>query len=374
MIIPVPKFSVIIASHGRASLLTKLLESLNQARFSTDASVEILVVDSTPAREDSAIHEACARLGATLIKGPLSVRIKRNMGARSATGNWLFFIDSDCEASLEIFNHYKKVIDDNPEFKAGAGPTIFRNDETPFTKLIQYSSLLAPFRQPAAVGTVLWATTSNLVVRKDVFDAVGGFRENFPFRLGGDDTDFCLRLHSVNHHIQSVPEAVCFHSWHTWSHPFLLIRRSFRWGWMHAILLRDHPRYRRIDAPGLPVHTLACVILACIGAFAGSMWWLLLVPIFFMILSVFFHAVFVSVKVASPQRAFAKDLMLALVELPFGFGRVAGSLANISVLGLFFRLDVNDIAAYQMFPETARGLWCDSLAFLCIAFCIGVAA
>ncbi|MCL2646071.1 MAG: glycosyltransferase [Phycisphaerales bacterium] len=373
MTLPVPKFSTIIASHGRASLLAKLLESLNQAQSSTAANVEILVVDSTPAAEDSTIQEACVRFGATLIKGPLSVRSKRNMGARSATGDWLFFVDSDCEVSPEIFNNYRKAFDTDSEFKAGAGPTVFRNDETPFTRLIQHSSLLSPFRQPAGTGCLLWATTSNLVVRKDVFDAVGGFREDFPFRLGGDDTDFCLRLHSENHQIRAVPEAICFHSWLTWSRPSLLIRRSFRWGWMHAILLREHPRYRRIDAPGLPVHALACAILACAGAFAGFLWFLL-APVLFIILSIIFHAVFVSVKAASPRRAFIEDLALALVELPFGFGRVVGSLTKFSLLGLFFRLDADNVAAYQMFPETARGLWCDHLAFLCIAICIGVAA
>jgi GT2 family glycosyltransferase len=370
MTISIPKFSVIIASHGRAELLVKLLESLNQAKNSTEAHVEILVVDSTPEIKVSAIQKACTELDVILINGPLSVRQKRNLGASSATGDWLFFVDSDCEVSQEIFNIYKRAINDTPEFIAGAGPTVFQGGETPFTRLMQYSSLLSPFRQPTETKKLLWATTSNLIVRKDVFDSLNGFRENFPFRLGGDDTDFCLRLHDKSYQLISVPEAVCYHSWNTWSKPTLVARRSFRWGWMTAILLRDHPRYRRIDVPTLPAHTLACLLIAIAGAITGSLH-LLLTPVIFVVLAVLFHAFSVSVRAKKPISAFFEDISLGFVELPFGFGRVIGSIANFSLLGVFYRLDADDVGVYKVFPETARSLLCDNFAFLCVALFIG---
>jgi GT2 family glycosyltransferase len=371
MTVYVPKFSVVIASHGRAELLVKLLESLKEARMSTDAHVEILIVDSTPAAKAKAIQKACAELGVILINGPLSVRCKRNLGASSATGDWLFFVDSDCEVSQEIFNIYRRAIDNNPEFRAGAGPTIFRGGETSFTKLIQNSSLLSPFRQPIGEKYLLWATTSNLLVRKDVFDALNGFRENFPFRLGGDDTDFCLRLRDASYQLIAVPEATCFHSWTTWSNPFLVVRRSFRWGWMHSRLLLEYPHYRRIDAPSLPLHTLMCALLAFIGVALTEAMHILIMPVLFVVLAVMFHAFSVSVQATKPLSTFLEDIVLAIVELPFGFGRAIGALASFSLVGVFFRLDANDVAAYKVFPETARSLLCDNAAFLCAAFFVG---
>jgi GT2 family glycosyltransferase len=366
---PAPKFSVVVASHGRAGLLVKLLESLANARSLTAANVEILIVDSTPAADAAPIHEACEKLGATLISGPLSVRRKRNLGAGAATGDWLFFVDSDCEVTPEIFNVYRQAIDSDPEFRAGAGPTVFQGGETRFTKLIKDSSLLSPFRQPAEAKFLLWSTTSNLLVSKDVFDALNGFREDFPFRLGGDDTDFCLRLNDASYRIAAVPEAVCHHSWETWRRPSSVARRSFRWGWMQAILMREHPRYRRIDAPGLPFHTLACILIAAAGVFVGGLH-ILLAPVLFVVLAVLLHAFFVTVR-AAKARAFLEDIALAAVELPFGFGRLVGSILNCSPAGLIFRLGADDIAAYKVFPDTARALWCDYLAFLCVAFLIG---
>jgi len=371
MTISIPKFSVVIASHGRTELLVKLLESLNRAKASTDMHVEILVVDSTPHAKASDIQNVCSKLGVTWINGPLSVRCKRNLGASSAMGEWLFFVDSDCEVSEEIFNIYRREFESNPEFRAGAGPTLFQGGETPFTKRIQNSSLLSPFRQPAGAKPILWATTSNLLVRKDVFDALGGFREDFPFRLGGDDTDFCLRLRDASYQIIAVPQAICFHSWATWSRPVSVVRRSFRWGWMHSVLLREHPCYRRIDAPGLPVHTLACILTAFVGvAITGAMH-ILITPVLFVMLAVMFHAFFVSVQSGKPISAFFDDMALAFVELPFGFGRIVGSLFSGSLVGILFRLDADDVAVYKEFPNTARALWCDYLAFMGVALFIG---
>lgn len=370
MTICVPKFSVVIASHGRANLLVKLLESLIRAKSSTTANVEILVVDSSPAAETLVIQKTCAELGVTLINGPLSVRRKRNLGARFATGDWLFFVDSNCEVSQEIFNIYRHTIDSNPDFRAGAGPTIFQGGETSFTKRIQNSSLLSAFRQPIDTKNLLWTTTTNFIVHKDVFDALDGFREKFPFRFGGDDTDFCLRMRDASYQLIAVPEAICFQSWATWSRLVLLALRSFQWGWITSILLRKHPRYRRIDAPSLPVHTLACMLVAIAGTISGAIH-LILAPSLFAVLAVIFHAFSVSVRSKKPLLAFFEDISLAFVELPFGFGRVIGSLASFSLVGVFFRLDTDDSSMSKVFPETARSLLCDNIAFICVAFFIG---
>lgn len=363
-------FSVIVASHGRVELLIKLLESLNRSRSSIDENVEVLVIDSTPADQSEAVRDVCERLGAILIEGPLNVRRKRNLGAQSATRKWLFFVDSDCEVSQNTFGAYRCAFETDPGIYVAAGPTVFHGRETAFTKLIQRSSLLTPFRRPNNAGSLLWATTSNLCVRRNIFETLGGFREDFPFRLGGDDTDLCLRLRDKGHRVVAVPEAACFHSWATWSRPLSVVRRSFRWGWMHSRLLRDHPRYRRFDAPGLPVHSLACLIIALVGALAGVMQ-LLLVPVLFVVLAVMLHAVLVSARASNRGLVFLEDLALAVVELPFGFGRAFGSLVSGSLISVLYRLDIDDAVMNSMFPETVRSLWSDHLALLCTAFFIG---
>jgi glycosyltransferase involved in cell wall biosynthesis len=371
-----PAYSVVVATHGRASLVERLLETLakSRAHLSTGSDLEILVVDSSDRANRLAIESACDRFGATLLGGDPSVRRKRNLGARSARGDWLLFIDSDCETSPALFEAYRRATASDPTIAVAAGPTVFREAETPFTRRISRSSLLGPFHRPAGPSKELpWATTSNLLVRRAAFESVGGFREDFPFRLGGDDTDLCLRLRDAGHLVIGVPEAIVFHSWRTWSRPLSVVRRSFRWGWMHAVLLAKHPAYRRIDAPGLPVHFLLLLLLAAGNALAGdySMTWM---PLIFVFLAVILHAVLASVATSRPVSAFAEDLSLAFVELPFGFGRIFGSLARGSFVGVLFRLDIDDSAMDSGFAETVRSLWSDHVALLIVAALVGWAA
>lgn len=366
----IPLFSVVVASHRRPLQLARLLDSLDRSRAAKASGVEVVVVDSTAADESAAIRDACAKVGAKLIAGPLGVRRKRNIGARAATAGWLLFVDSDCEVSPVLFDAYLQALARDPQIRAAAGPTVFRGGKTAFTRLIEASSLFAPFRQPASPGLLLWATTSNLLVRRDVFDALGGFREDFPFRLGGDDTDFCFRLRAAGYGIVAVPAAVSFHSWTTWSAPSSVVRRSFRWGWMHSRLLRDHVLYRRLDSPGLAVHALACCAIALAGATMGSLR-LLLTPMLFAGLAIGLHALFACLPAPNRGRAFLADLALALVELPFGFGRALGSLVNGSLVGVLYRLDSDDAAMNAAFPETVRSLWSDHLAFLITACAAG---
>ena len=358
-------FSVVVASHGRAGLLARLLASLDRGRTAASTSVEVIVVDSTPAEEGTAIKAACTSVGAKLIEGPLSVRCKRNLGARSAQGRWLLFVDSDCEVSPDIFVAYSQAVSADPEMRAAAGPTVFRGEDTAFTRLIAGSSLLSPFRQPATVsGSLLWATTSNLLVHTDAFAAVGGFREDFPFRLGGDDTDFCLRLRAHGHRIAAIPSAVCFHTWATWGRPLAVIRRSFRWGWMHAILLKAHPKFRRLDAPGLPAHALGTLALSALAVLIFKRPRLFVATPCFFLLAILLHATQVAFGAPNLVRAAVADLALALVELPFGFGRALGSISRGSLVGVFCRLDGDDAAMDDMLPEMVRSLWSDHLAFM----------
>ena len=365
-------FSVVVASHGRSALLVQLLESLMLADIAEEGVIEILVVDSSPTEEAAIIRQACDRLGAAFLEGPHSVRCKRNLGARTARGTWLLFIDSDCLASIDIFRAYHKAFQKNPEVRVAAGPTIFQGEENAFTRRLQNSSLLQPFRRPSQDGTVLWATTSNLCIYRDVFFEVGGFKENFPFRVGGDDTDLCLRVRDIGYQIKTVPAALCFHSWSTWSHPVLVIRRSFRWGWMHSCLLREYPTYRRIDAPGLPAHFLGLLALTFVAPLLGHFLALLL-PLVFVVIAVVLHALLAAA--AAPElksEAFLSDLVLAVVELPFGFGRAVGSLSAGSLSGVLYRLDANDAEMDAAFPEIVRSLWSDHIAFLLTIVLAGI--
>ena len=366
-------YSVVIPLEGRVPFVKRLMASIRNADLPAGTKVEILVLDSSAPPEAEAIQTLCADFGARYLRGSRSVRQKRNQGAAKTHYPYLLFLDSDCEASADLFVAYSYFVRsaEGVEWLAAAGPTHFRGGETPFTRLIQHSSLLSPFRFPKEEGTLLWATTSNFLVSRKAFELVGGFREDFPWRLGGDDTEFCLRLYEAGGRIRAVPRAVCFHSWQTWSSPLALVRRSFRWGWIQALILQDHKRFRRYAAPGLPVYFLGCLLVSLVATGLGFPA-ILVVPPVFLFLTIVIHAILSASVGESFGAGFVSDLVLALVECPFGFGKMFGSLSRGTLVGIFYRLGVDDADMDRQFPEMVKDLWSNNIALLLTALLLAL--
>ncbi|GAA4802300.1 glycosyltransferase [Streptomyces ziwulingensis] len=60
------------------------------------------------------------------------------------------------------------------------------------------------------VKTVLSVSTAGMLVRRDVFEALGGFDRSLP--LMRDDVDLCWRAHAAGHRVLVAPEAVVRHA------------------------------------------------------------------------------------------------------------------------------------------------------------------
>ena len=81
---------------------------------------------------------------------------------------------------------------------------------------------------------VLAVSSAGMLIRRDVWDQLGGFDSNLP--LFRDDIDFCWRAHAVGYEVRVITDAVVFHrelsarqvrkTPATGGHPRLLDRRS----------------------------------------------------------------------------------------------------------------------------------------------------
>ncbi|WP_225804566.1 glycosyltransferase family 2 protein [Streptomyces sp. NK15101] len=60
------------------------------------------------------------------------------------------------------------------------------------------------------VRSVLSVSTAGMLIRRDVFEGLGGFDRRLP--LMRDDVDLCWRAHSAGHHVLVAPEAVLRHA------------------------------------------------------------------------------------------------------------------------------------------------------------------
>ncbi|MBE1485538.1 glycosyltransferase [Plantactinospora soyae] len=239
--------SVVVPVKGRVPQLRRLLESLREAATACEEAVEILVVDDSEPVDAQAHQDSCAAFQARYLRGPKHVGAKRNDGVRAAAYDLVLFVDSDCLATPQLLQRHAKTLRDaGAGVGAVAGPTVVQGAENTVFRIMARSKLLnSAFEWPAQATRVGWATTSNLAVRRDAFESVGGFAERPLTVVGGEDVDLGLRLTEAGHGIVCDPEAVVVHDKSSIESLATVCRRLVTYGKSGQWLLDVHPHRSR---------------------------------------------------------------------------------------------------------------------------------
>lgn len=229
---PAARFSVIVCTRNGASRIAGCLRAIATME---GGPFETVVVDDGSV-DDTAKIVARDFPSVRLISIPPSgLSAARNTGAEAATGDILAFTDDDCEPDTEWLTRLSRAFLD-PSVAAAGGPNLPPPARTPAEAVIRAS--------PGAPSHVLLDDTAaehlpgcNIAVRKDVFNAVGGFDP--VFRTAGDDVDFCWRLSDAGHRLAFVPGAFVWH----WRRPSVraFLRQQIGYGKAERLLLAKHP-------------------------------------------------------------------------------------------------------------------------------------
>jgi len=189
-------------------------------------NLEIIVLDDGGFRPPMrrVLNERSAWLTVIENTDDLSDSAQRNVAARAATGEILCFIDDDVEvltpgwleAVVGTLSHpgigcvgvkllYRDFRIQHAGIVLGIGGNVGNPHRLVYDRFgFGYCGHLRLAQCPSAV------TWSCLTVRKEVFDAVGGFsEEHFTGAFG--DVDFCLRLHEAGWRTGWTPEAEMIH-------------------------------------------------------------------------------------------------------------------------------------------------------------------
>ncbi len=244
-----PNVSIIVPSHNRAQQLERCLRALCALDYPA-ACLEILVVDDASNDETSTmlqrLMQECEAEGRTLRvvrhTSQQGVAKSRNTGAQAAQYDLLAYIDSDCVASSGWLTELV------PAFQqadvAAVGGMIRAHERQ--SMLGRYedkrSSLFMGVRpqQVSIEGPLMYLPTANLLVRKEMWQQLGGFA---PLTFG-EDVDFCRRLLATKARVLYLPQGIVYHDYRTKLWSFLKIRASYASA--EAALLRLHPEERRI--------------------------------------------------------------------------------------------------------------------------------
>jgi glycosyltransferase involved in cell wall biosynthesis len=214
-------FSVVIPTHNRVGIL---LEALESVRCQTVEGYEVIVVDdgSQDGTEQAVLEilksgnaepvlagagrEDCHRkpegqderertsqkLKLKYIrqenKGPGAAR---NLGASVARGEYLAFLDSDDLWFPWTLETYREVIEkeNRPGFVAGCSFVFERKEQVDgVAKRYLQTKRFADYLESGVERR--WWGVSSFVVKKSLFDQVGGFASEF---VNGEDADFVMK-------------------------------------------------------------------------------------------------------------------------------------------------------------------------------------
>jgi GT2 family glycosyltransferase len=192
------RISVIIPTCHRIDHLLRCLYSLSPGIQTLDAKqYEVIVTDDglNPTAEKLVCSSyPWARWVSGPKKGPAA---NRNNGARLATGDWLAFIDDDCEASPAWLKAIVGAVSQFPVEVIEGKTVIPDKRDNPFLHGVENLA-----------GGNFWSC--NLALRSDVFRELGGFDEDF-LEAGGEDMEFAFRLKQRSLRSIFCPEALVFH-------------------------------------------------------------------------------------------------------------------------------------------------------------------
>jgi glycosyltransferase involved in cell wall biosynthesis len=134
-------FSVVVPTHNRSELLATLFDTLAIAKAEFSGQMETIIIDSSSGAEAHAIQSLCEKHSARYLRCTNQVTRKRNLGVQEATGEYIFFTDSDCELSKDVFVQHALTYESSGEHTGGVlGLTQLCGDTAPIWSTLHLDS------------------------------------------------------------------------------------------------------------------------------------------------------------------------------------------------------------------------------------------
>ena len=216
--------SIIICSYNRASYISDALDSLYTQTAGLDC-FEAIIVDNNSTDNTAEVFahwRAAHPKGAFtyLTESKQGASFARNTGAAKANGDWLCFMDDDAVATPDYVKNIIIHIAAKPK-AVGFGGRIIPKYVPAEPKWMSYyvSSLVGNFDYAptaCAFAPGKYPLESNMIVKKDIYEQIGGFNTNLPgvvgtLRIGGEGKELFYKILSHGHTIYYDPSICVYH-------------------------------------------------------------------------------------------------------------------------------------------------------------------
>ena len=202
-----PTLSVISVTYNEARHVARLRQALRALDNPAGVRIEAILVDGGSADGTAAAARAAGFEQVIELPGA-SIPVCRNRGLQAATGEWIAFLDGDCEPASDWLERVRPLLERDEAVMLG-WPA-----EPPSPMTWVQSAWLFHWRQknprvkdyhgvPAVRSEGFrMVTTRNLVLHRRVLDRIGSFNEEL---ATGEDTDFAFRAYQAGVPVLGLP-------------------------------------------------------------------------------------------------------------------------------------------------------------------------
>jgi len=205
--------SIIVVTFNEARHTARLQRSIDALRVPQGVTVESVLVDggSTDGTPEAAREAGFSRV---VVHPGASIPVCRNIGAREASGDWLAYVDGDCEVAPDWLEQAMVFMRELDRVILG-WPARPPEPMNALQQAWNFHWLNKNPRMEEFLGRRVvreqgfrLATTRNMMMHRAVFDALKGFNEELPT---GEDTDFAFRAYMADIPVLGVPESKVIH-------------------------------------------------------------------------------------------------------------------------------------------------------------------
>jgi glycosyltransferase involved in cell wall biosynthesis len=198
-----PMVSVVICAYNAERTMRPCLESLRKLDY---PNFEVVIVDDGSRDRTAEIAQDFPEF--RLIRQPnKGLSVARNVGMQAAAGEIIAYTDSDCVVDPHWLTLMVRGMQEN-SFDGCGGPN-YAPHEKGWVEAACAASPGAPCHVLLADDRAEHLAGCNMVYRKDVLIAIGGFDPQFT--AAGDDVDICWRLMDAGYSLGFCPPAFVWH-------------------------------------------------------------------------------------------------------------------------------------------------------------------
>lgn len=200
--------SIIIPSYNSATVTLGTVRKLLRLGLQSRLHLEIIVVDDGSSSEDSALLLSQREGHIRVIRHATNRgrSAARNSGAKSASHDYLLFLDCECRPASETFlTSHLQTLEEGADISLGP----IQTRGLGFWDRYQRTASVRRERAFAA-GQVFAMTSANFMIRRRCFLQVGGFDEGYR-AYGFEDRDLLVRLAEAGARMKYTPQAAVVH-------------------------------------------------------------------------------------------------------------------------------------------------------------------